>query len=104
MANIIDISDTEAVANTALQIKGLADDFFKEYSDFFNYVEGDLASAWKGADYDAFKAHVLEQKQAYETFKTIMEEYATVLDQAVKAHEQRVEESKIQATQGGNVR
>ncbi|MDE6519116.1 MAG: hypothetical protein K2K91_01460 [Ruminococcus sp.] len=104
MANIIDISDTEAVANTALQIKGLADDFYKEYSDFFNYVEGELSSAWKGADYDAFKAHVSEQKQAYETFKTIMEEYATVLDQAVKAHEQRVEESKIQATQGGNVR
>lgn len=103
MANIIDISDTEAVTNTALQIKGLADDFFKEYSDFFNYVEGELSAAWKGSDYDAFKTHVQSQKEKYEKFKSTMEEYATVLDQAVKAHEQRVEDSKAQAAQGGDV-
>ncbi|MBQ9894477.1 MAG: hypothetical protein IJM38_03730 [Ruminococcus sp.] len=87
---------TDSVINTATQISELGDEFFREYTQLYNLVEGDMASNWKGEDFDAFKQRVNDEKHFFETMRDIITEYATFLRNTANAHEARMEDSKTQ--------
>ncbi|MBQ3947497.1 MAG: hypothetical protein IKS13_00765 [Ruminococcus sp.] len=87
---------TDSIINTAAAISELGDEFFNEYTQLYNLVEGELSNVWKGEDSDAFKNKVNEEKRYFETMRDIINEYATFLRNTANAHEARMEDSRSQ--------
>ncbi len=87
---------TDSIINTAAAISELGDEFFNEYTQLYNLVEGELSNVWKGEDSDAFKNKVNEEKRYFETMRDIINEYATFLRNTANAHEARLEDSRSQ--------
>ncbi|MCR5730937.1 MAG: hypothetical protein K6G20_11360 [Ruminococcus sp.] len=87
---------TDSIINTAAAISELGDEFFNEYTQLYNLVEGELSNVWKGEDSNAFKNKVNEEKRYFETMRDIINEYATFLRNTANAHEARMEDSRSQ--------
>jgi len=87
---------TDSIINTAAAISELGDEFFNEYTQLYDLVEGELSNVWKGEDSDAFKNKVTEEKRYFETMRDIINEYATFLRNTANAHEARMEDSRSQ--------
>lgn len=87
---------TDSIINTAAAISELGDEFFNEYTQLYNLVEGELSNVWKGEDSNAFKNKVTEEKRYFETMRDIINEYATFLRNTANAHEARMEDSRSQ--------
>lgn len=101
MSNSISYTEgTDAIVTVSTQIDSLGDDFFREYTELYNLVENDLASCWKGEDYEAFKAKVNEEKHFFDSMRDVISEYATFLRNTANAHDARMEDSKGQVQSG----
>lgn len=87
---------TDSIINTAAAISELGDEFFNEYTQLYDLVDGELSNVWKGEDSDAFKNKVNEEKRYFETMRDIINEYATFLRNTANAHEARMEDSRSQ--------
>lgn len=87
---------TDSIINTAAAISELGDEFFSEYTQLYDLVEGELSNVWKGEDSNAFKNKVTEEKRYFETMRDIISEYATFLRNTANAHEARMEDSRSQ--------
>ena len=87
---------TDSIINTAAAISELGDEFFNEYTQLYDLVEGELSNVWKGEDSNAFKNKVTEEKRYFETMRDIINEYATFLRNTANAHEARMEDSRSQ--------
>ncbi len=98
--NSINFSDgTDAVVNVSTSIDASGDDFFKAYSALYNLVENELAAAWKGDDYETFKAALNNEKHIYDSMRDVISEYATFLRNTANAHDARMQDSRDQVGQ-----
>ncbi len=97
MGNSIRYSEgADSIRKTAAKIDNLNDDFYKEYTEFYSIVEGELMSNWKGDDADAFVTKANDEKGHFESMKEVISEYATFLRNTANAHESRMEDSRDQ--------
>lgn len=100
MAGSINLPDgPDPVIKASEKIGELGEDFQKKYSALYDLVEHELASSWKGSDYNSFKSKMNAEKIHFDSMYNVIIEYSNTLRNAINAHVSREEDSEEEISQ-----